>query len=240
MYKVLSSYFIKQKIFLIFFLFSLKSSPRVKKCAKFTKWISSEAFFVFFVEIYLLPGLFSRVLCLSNVQKTSVCLHKFPSRYFIDLGVAFDRQIYHVTYSTSNIRLLWLMKKLFSASLSFSPFFQVSSFFLISSAFCLLTHSSNQYFIASKLWRTIQFYFSFSVFSSPFSFLFSQWTAKRRRQKIHFLFIKSTEKSLLSLNAEILLIPPSTLSHSLSRVSRFAQSYITINENFSLKDFRLP
>ena len=199
---------------------------------------------VSFDEIYLKPGLFSRVLCLSNVQKPLYVYTIFLQDIFIDLGVSFYRQIYHVTYSTSNIRLLCLGKSSFFCVFKLlPPFIQVliifSSLPLFVSSPTLLINIS----LPQSYEEPFSFIFPFPLFlrlsHSPWRFFFDE-REDGREAKIHFLFIKSTEKSLLSLNAEIFLIPRTRLSHSLSRVSRSAPSYITINENFSLKDFRLP
>lgn len=72
-------------------------------------------------EIYLKSGLLLGC-CVCLVFKTSLCLHKFPSRYFIDLGVfLLERaRLYHVTH------LRCLLKARF---LSFPTFFH-STFFL--------------------------------------------------------------------------------------------------------------
>lgn len=126
-------------------------------------------------------------------------------------------------------------KKLFSCVLKLFFLFQVS---FLSSAFCLL---SLTLLINILLPRGYEEPFCFIFLSFLVFFLrrILPMSGRSGGGKIHFLFIKSTEKSLLSLNAEILLTPTTTTTQLCLASPRLAPSYITINEEFSLKDFPL-
>lgn len=97
-------------------------------------------------------------------------------------------------------------KKLFSCVLKLFFLFQVS---FLSSAFCLL---SLTLLINILLPRGYEEPLCFIFLSFLVFFLrrILPMSGRSGGGKIHFLFIKSTEKSLLSLNAEILLTPTTT------------------------------
>lgn len=112
-------------------------------------------------------------------------------------------------------------KALFSASLSSYPlFFQVPILFSSLPSFVSSPTLLINILLPPSYEEPFSFIFPFPLFlrlsHSPRRFFFDE-REDEREAKIHFLFIKSTEKSLLSLNAEILLIPPvlQSLTHFL-------------------------
>lgn len=62
--------------------------PPEKKEPALTSASRTETIWSFCRDLFEVGGLFLGC-CVCLVFKTSVCLHKFPSRYFIDLGVSF-------------------------------------------------------------------------------------------------------------------------------------------------------